>query len=187
MWAPRLRRLDLSACWDLRSLRLLQQEPQRYRYGSRAGGLPAAMGALALWPTPGALRVAGATASLAVAAGAPRQAAAGGSNSSSHVPPVPQPPAVWVDLSGTRVSRYTLKQLRTLPRVGPERLVPPQRHGTGRSRHGTHNYAYDSDGAVHRSGARHSHGSSGEEQDRDREPVWEPPEYEPPEWGPPEW
>ncbi len=161
IWAPCLRRLDLSACRNLRSLRLLQQEPQRYGYGNQAGGgLPAAMGALALAPAPGAPGAAEAAAGPALALSAPRQAAAG-SSSSSSAPSAQQPPAVWVDLSGTDVSRYTLKQLRTHPRVGPERLVPPRWYGTGRSS-SIHADEYDSDGRLGHGG---DHGSSGEDED----------------------
>ncbi len=153
VWAPQLRRLHLGGCPDLRSLRLLQKEPTRYRY--RYGSpLDAEFHTT--------IAEAGAASAGATSGGSPGEP---GSNSSSPAPAaatlVPQPPAVWVDLSGTDVSRYTLKQLRTHPRVGPERLVPPRWYGTGRSS-STYAHEYDSDGRLGRGG---DHGSSGEDED----------------------
>lgn len=43
--------------------------------------------------------------------------------------------------------------------------MAPQRLGTRRPMYGAYEFKYDSDGALHWSGARCSHGSSGEEED----------------------
>lgn len=83
---------------------------------------------------------------------APSPAAPAG-GSSAHAQPAAAP-SVWVDLRDTTVSRYTLKHLRTHPRVGPERLVPPVTCGGGASG------AQGDHGRVQRSPSRSSRGSS---------------------------
>ncbi len=153
VWAPRLRRLHLGGCRALRSLRLLQQEPEKYQYDAMLDDVDAAD--------------AGAAAAGAASGGSPGPAGpaeggnvAAGSSSHATATPEPQAPAVWVNLSGTVVSRYTLKQLRTHPRVGPERLVPPRWYGTGRSSP-AYAHEYDSDGRLGHGGDR---GSSEEDE-----------------------